>query len=119
MHPFPHHHLQPQQTLPSQAYPFARSILELINKGLVDRWIEQQLPNGTACLSPPGSDLQGTKRPLSLTDYYGLFFMYGVCVLAWSLVLGAEMLVVTVDSKWRVSLPGLLTRTTKTTSTTT
>lgn len=49
-------------------------ILELINKGLVDRWIEQQLPNGTACLSPPGSDLQGTKRPLSLTDYYGLFF---------------------------------------------
>lgn len=45
--------------------------------------------------------------------------MYGVCVLAWSLVLGAEMLVATVDPKWRVSLPGLLTRTTKTTSTTT
>lgn len=44
----------------------------MINKGLVDRWIEQEIPNSTACVAPPGSAVAGMKRPLSLKDYYGI-----------------------------------------------
>ncbi|XP_071529502.1 glutamate receptor ionotropic, delta-1-like [Panulirus ornatus] len=68
-------------------------ILQLIDNGLVDRWIEEQLPNGTACISPPGSGIAGTKRSLSLNDYFGLISVYAVCVVAWTLVLVVEIAV--------------------------
>ncbi|XP_063867890.1 glutamate receptor ionotropic, delta-2-like isoform X2 [Scylla paramamosain] len=103
---FQHHH-----PFYSQAN---QRILELVNKGLVDRWIQEQLPNGTACLSPPGSDLVGAKRPLSLKDYYGLFSMFGICMLAWSLVLCVEVVLAAASSRsYRSFHSHLLARITK------
>lgn len=58
-------------------------ILELINKGLVNRWIDQQLPNGTSCVGSLNSNLAGLKRPLSIQDYYGLFSVFAVGELQW------------------------------------
>ncbi|XP_047497851.1 glutamate receptor ionotropic, delta-1-like [Penaeus chinensis] len=53
-------------------------ILRMLNMGLIDQWIDQQIPNGTACTGPPGSGTAGRKRPLSLQDYYGVFTLFGV-----------------------------------------
>ncbi|XP_042205542.1 probable glutamate receptor [Homarus americanus] len=66
-------------------------ILELVNKGLVHRWMDEQLPNGTACLGPPGADLIGAKRPLALNDYFGLFSVFALCLAAGTLVLVVEL----------------------------
>ncbi|XP_069937680.1 glutamate receptor ionotropic, kainate 5-like [Cherax quadricarinatus] len=56
-----------------------QKILEFVNKGLVERWIAEQLPNSTACLGAPDSNYVSDKRPLTLKDYYGLFTVCAVC----------------------------------------
>ncbi|XP_068241192.1 ionotropic receptor 93a-like [Palaemon carinicauda] len=67
-------------------------ILHMIGKGLVDRWIDQQIPNGTACVGHSGSGITASKRALSLEDYYGLFLVFIACMFAWSLLLAAEIM---------------------------
>ncbi|XP_069988482.1 glutamate receptor ionotropic, delta-2-like [Penaeus vannamei] len=68
-------------------------ILRMLNMGLINQWIDQQIPNGTACTAPPGSALAGRKRPLSLPDYYGVFTVFGVALWAFTIVLCIEMCV--------------------------
>ncbi|XP_066973933.1 glutamate receptor ionotropic, delta-2-like isoform X2 [Macrobrachium rosenbergii] len=68
-------------------------ILQMIDKGLVGQWIEQQIPNGTACLGQSTSGITGDKRALSLEDYYGLFLVFAACMVAWSFILVAEIMI--------------------------
>ncbi|XP_042873004.1 ionotropic receptor 93a-like [Penaeus japonicus] len=66
-------------------------LLRMLNKGLINQWIDQQIPNGTACTGPPGSDIAGVKRSLSLADYYGVFSLFGVALWLFSGVLFIEI----------------------------
>ncbi|KAG7155580.1 Glutamate receptor 1-like 9 [Homarus americanus] len=75
----PHDHRPPEFPHPGLVQEREIQILELVNKGLVHRWMDEQLPNGTACLGPPGADLIGAKRPLALNDYFGLFSVFALC----------------------------------------
>ncbi|CAL4135189.1 unnamed protein product, partial [Meganyctiphanes norvegica] len=68
-----------------------QQVLYMVATGLIDRWIQQETPNGTACLGNVESNLMQLLRPLSLPDYYGLFSLYAVCVVGTCITLFLEM----------------------------
>nr|XP_027237815.1 uncharacterized protein LOC113828947 [Penaeus vannamei] len=52
-----------------------RVIRRLLEHGLADYWLQQELINSTSCLIPPGSEAP-EQRSLQLQDLYGVFSLY-------------------------------------------
>ncbi|XP_047479633.1 glutamate receptor ionotropic, kainate 2-like [Penaeus chinensis] len=50
-------------------------IRRLLEHGLMDYWLQQELINSTSCLIPPGSETP-EQRSLQLQDLYGVFCLY-------------------------------------------
>ncbi|XP_050724760.1 glutamate receptor ionotropic, kainate glr-3-like isoform X2 [Eriocheir sinensis] len=76
-------------------------ILRLHDSGIIEYLLQGQVRNSSECLKPVGSRLDSVERPLGVSDYIGVFSVFGAGILLSAVALACEVAVFFWGSKSR------------------